>query len=220
MIFPTNTELDQYITDGREPLGGFPSGCIVTLVQMDTRVAATSLCRELTDPVHSFWFTDEHPAWWGMRSTNGSDSTMLQGMMLRDGTSTLKYVAGVSHLAEWILSLPEWFEYNAYIVDSVMGLQEDLVSLELLNAMPAIHKFSAEYDALVVFVTQMHHDPNTGDDYFTGEKAFKENSEYIITLDRTSDDEHTKYLASCIWSPTGCRFENVEWTLPSRREHG
>ena len=203
MIFPTNTELDQHITAGREALGGFPSGGIVTLVQMRDSVGATSLCRELTVASNStFWFSmpgadmipdgvNYYTPWLGPVPVNRVCGAVADGMAGTFGTND-----------------------GLVIIDSVLGMVLDGLSAELCVWLPRVAAAAAKRDALVVFVTQAHHDPDSGNDYFTGEKAFKENSEYIVILDRTSDDEYTKYTASCIWSPTGCRFGNVEWRLP------
>lgn len=188
IVYPTNTELDHHITAEGETIGGFPSGCIVALVQMQESVGATSLC--------------ESPV---------GDTT----------TSVFWNLSLCGDLA-WLLDIMEHAVKNRganYVVfDSLLELRSDRPSLDLVRWLPGYAALAAEHDALIVFVTQEHHDPNTGDTYFTGEKAFKQHAEYIILLDRTSDDEHAKYIASCIWSPAGCRFSNVEWTLPKEDE--
>ena len=69
---------------------------------------------------------------------------------------------------------------------------------------PSLHECAVRHDSLLVFVLEGYNRLDRIS--YVGESVWRNYASYIIAL-------HDGFRASCIWSPVGCKFENVDWRM-------
>ena len=191
MTYPTIPELDTLLSCDGVVQEGLTSGQILTLVQADTEVGATTLCKQIAaaNTSHAAYINIGPPLGclpcevvvdatsWVLTDVVNAVTCLLRGGIKVVIVDTLYYLCWSSDLA------PE------------LGWQAIGSRLKPLLA---------EHEAVAILVSGKGRDPVTGNVYFIGQYALKSVSDFIVQM-------YPEFTLTCVWAPGGCSFSEVSW---------